>query len=934
MKMAIGGYGGISGLSSGMDWGSLVNQLMEIERRPAYILDNRKGELKSTMSALQNLNTMLASLRSKSLSAGLTSNIAARSVDIVGGKNASVIANADAAIGNHNMIIYQLATTTKAGSTGYIGNAVDVDEALSAAGFRLVPTEGTFTINGSKITIDASTTLSSGANSITELINSSAAGIAADVINDSSGRQNLLRLYKAEGGIAAGAGSDTSNFLRSAYIFGTDAMATWTSGIAEGAVENTIVGDISGDATITFTYAGQSYTTSAGSISAATANMTSIEDVASEIENAMNESLGNSGSVSVRLVNEAGHSNGMIVVTDNLTGNAMSINGVTGTQTDGLSPLLITGGATQGETIISASNMGQLISDRNLYDARLTTTLMDAVTSGIVESSANEGKAGFELAGTETVSFQYQGVLYTTQALDAVVKDITDLADAASDLENKMNEAIGVPGSVTVSMVNESGKGNNRFVITDNNPTGGDTQTLYFTSAPEEMKLTAESGALFRGFFNINGVNIHYDKYHDTVNSIVTRINASNAGVSAYYDSVSDRFNITSRETGSAQISIQDVGGNLMEALKVLESDSQTLGQNSRFSIDTVNNGAVLTRSSNNITGVVNGLTINLTGVSEKDQNGSYIRTEMRVTQSTGEAVKAVNEFISQYNSVLDYIEKATAYDFDNKMGSPLTGDRTARDIAQRLRSLVSGFATGIDGEYRSLTDIGINTGRIGSGAESAKSGRLSLDQEKFLSALQSNPEAVAQLLGAYGGEPRLQAGGTGSVSAVSGRPIDSAHEGPGIYRIVSDGGGNLTAYWTPDGGAEVLVGAGTISAFGANTTLIPGVKLVAGSTLKEGIDYLRKDQSVTGAMKSVENYLLSITQTGGTIDTRKASIQSQVSSMDDQIDRILDRLEIREQSLRRQFIAMEQMIASSQSTSAWLSSQIATMNSMWSSGK
>ena len=52
----------ISGLVSGLDTTSIISQLMQLEAAPQTLLKNKQATESSTVSALQTLNTKIASL--------------------------------------------------------------------------------------------------------------------------------------------------------------------------------------------------------------------------------------------------------------------------------------------------------------------------------------------------------------------------------------------------------------------------------------------------------------------------------------------------------------------------------------------------------------------------------------------------------------------------------------------------------------------------------------------------------------------------------------------------------------------------------------------------------------------------------------------------------------------------------------------------------
>lgn len=918
--------GGVSGLASGIDWREIIDSLMAIERRPIAALEQREATLNARLTAIRDVNSLAVTLKGKAFALSLRSSIMARSAEVDGDAVAAT-ASADAATGVHEVTVYRLATATRATSTSSIGSAVDTGAALADAGMAITPITGYFTLDGTRITIDSSTTLDSGANSITSLISGAGLGIEASMALDSSGRYNLLKLYKADGSIAMGSGDDTSNFLTAARLYGADPYSTWTSGVMEGSVAGTVGGNVSSDATVTFSYAGGSYTTEAG-ILAATADVTTLEALATALQNAINAEIAGVGSVTVSVRDPSGTGNGRLIITDDVTGGEVAVSSLSGTITTGLQPLLSSSGATSGETVISVSNLGTASAGEYLYNARLATTLKDSWLSGYVESSTAEGKAGFDLTGTETVSFEYHGTAYVTAALASATAGVTDLADVAADLEAKINAALGTAGSVSVRAYDPDGTGNARLVITDDNPTGGDEASFSFTSAPSGLALASSQGAEAKGLMVVNGVAITYDKYNDTLNSFIRRLNSAGAGVRAVYDARGDEVSLVASQTGSASIALEDVGGNLLQALNLTGAGAQTLGSNARFSVNTVNGGAVITSSSNTVSDVINGVTLYLRQVSERDDDGSYIPTTVTVTQDASTAVGAVKDFIEAYNDLVEKLTKYTKYDVESKQAGVLNGVSQARDLLRRLKAMVGYAAEGIDGYPMTLREIGISVGGANASSEDIVAGLLVLDESAFNAALEENPERVFQIIGGYLGEVSLQKRGTGSISAASGRP--TGQDGAGTFRIVSDGSGGLEAYFTPSGGSEEYLGSGTINAGGSNSTLIPGVTLYAKTTLAAGTDFLTKSDNLTGVLKALELYLGKATGSGGVLPTAEDGIEEQIEDIQEQVEKLEERLEAYEARLIRQYTAMETLLSQMMSQSQWLTNQVAVLNRNW----
>lgn len=163
--------GGIwfGGFASGLDTASIVDALTAARRRPIEIALQRVAKITNKQKALQQINSSLANLLSSLDPLRQATTISARRASLVNIDDAaklSVSASSSAAIQSFTVDIDVLASATKVNGTAAIGQAVSQVLPMDEAGFAIVPTAGTFTINGTKFTIPAptfTTLVSSGA---------------------------------------------------------------------------------------------------------------------------------------------------------------------------------------------------------------------------------------------------------------------------------------------------------------------------------------------------------------------------------------------------------------------------------------------------------------------------------------------------------------------------------------------------------------------------------------------------------------------------------------------------------------------------------------------------------------------------------------------------------------------------------------------------
>jgi flagellar hook-associated protein 2 len=245
---------------------------------------------------------------------------------------------------------------------------------------------------------------------------------------------------------------------------------------------------------------------------------------------------------------------------------------------------------------------------------------------------------------------------------------------------------------------------------------------------------TINDGGSGDGEFIINGVQIDYDASTDSVTDVLDRINNSAAGVTATYDSVNNRFELTDTSPGDVGISLQDVAGhgNFLAATG-LSTGTLRAGNNLEYSI---NGGGTLTSQSNTIdagSSGITGLSITALGI------GS---TTISVGSDTSTISSAISSFVTDYNAVQNYISsQTTSTTSSTGTVTPglFTGNMDVENIAFTLRQLVDATPPGGTAGVENLNDLGITS--------NATDNTLSLSDTTTLnSALANNLSAVQNL--------------------------------------------------------------------------------------------------------------------------------------------------------------------------------------------
>jgi flagellar hook-associated protein 2 len=180
----------ISGLTSGFDWRSMIDQLMAVEHRPVDLVKAKKTDTETKIKEWQTANTKLLALKTAAVglkdpdifqvfSASMSTNSSAvKASDLL-----SVSTTAMAAPGTYNLKVTNLAQAQKLSSNPFTSQT-------TALGSNRA---GDIVINGKVITINAMDTLAGVASRINNLnTGSSPSGVTASVINFGANDYRLI----------------------------------------------------------------------------------------------------------------------------------------------------------------------------------------------------------------------------------------------------------------------------------------------------------------------------------------------------------------------------------------------------------------------------------------------------------------------------------------------------------------------------------------------------------------------------------------------------------------------------------------------------------------------------------------------------------------------------------------------------------------------
>jgi len=279
--------------------------------------------------------------------------------------------------------------------------------------------------------------------------------------------------------------------------------------------------------------------------------------------------------------------------------------------------------------------------------------------------------------------------------------------------------------------------------------------------------------------------NIVIDSSNATLNGLRDAINAALSGASATIinstrtDGSSEaRLVITSDTTGLAGVvrlsGVADfvfdpTSGAAGNTLSAAPADGGQVAQNAKIKL----NGIEGTSASNTVTGVLDGITLNLL-------KETTTATTLSVTKDNTSLTSQLNAFIKAYNDAAKTMKDLGFYDSTGAKTGALLGDATLRTVQSQVRDLAFAIPTGLTSTtYQRLSDVGVAI---------QKDGTLTLDSTKLQKAIDTNFTAVADLVAGVGSKFKAAleglAGSTGTVTAAT----------DGLNRTIKDFGSRRAA--------------------------------------------------------------------------------------------------------------------------------------------
>ncbi|RME00150.1 MAG: flagellar hook protein [Calditrichaeota bacterium] len=722
----------VSGLASGLDWRSIVDQIIAIDHKSVDLFqqqrdkyDSQLSEWKTIQSKLNSLKSLVEDLKkekSYNLYMSSTSSSSSTSADDI----VSVTTTNSASQGTYNIRVLQKAQALKVGSAIFSSK----DQALSLS--------GEFLINGKAVSVSTTDTLENIRDNINALnTGTDATGVTATILENSDNQFQLILTSDDTGseGFSLLDASSTDVLQSLGFAASTTSIKHKTS---DGAKSDT-------------------FTSSATAVA-------SLRGLSSA-----------PGATNVTI---AGQSVSIDLSSQSLTTIASNIDALSG-----VSASVVSETDDDGNTVyrIDISGTTSFVDNNNVLEILgILEGDRTSINEYHVGSTANSAVGGGAISNTT----QWSQIDTGGGANNIAVNDTITIT-------GKDHNGNSVSSTFTISNLSEA-----------LNAAGGFLETIE----------TAFGGSSVVDAYISDGTD------GNTAGQLV--IKDLQAG-----DSLME-VNITSNNEGGGTLDF----GTVTES--VVGRDMELVsGQDAQVEVD----GATYTRSSNSITDLITGVTLDLVSAN----------TSTTVTLNISRDVSAVKDkiksFVDSYNEIVSEIHDQLTFDTEkNEPGGVLFGDGTLRSVQTDLLNEVVQSVSGLSSSYTSLSLIGIVLD---------DNANLSIKDSTLTDLLSNNFSDVVDLLAVRG---------TGSVSTI--QFVDQGRDTqPGTYTVnITQVASKASTTGTTDLSSG-LAGAETVTITDSLTGRIATVSLSAGDNIDDIVSKINTElsteyaQVITGSQNNTK---------------------------------------------------------------------------------
>ncbi|WP_162981432.1 flagellar filament capping protein FliD [Helicobacter pylori] len=440
---------------------------------------------------------------------------------------------------------------------------------------------------------------------------------------------------------------------------------------------------------------------------------------------------------------------------------AQSITDATNGEVMGI--VMKTGGNDPYQLMVNTKNTGE--DNRIYFGSHLQSTLTNKNALSLGVDGAGKSELSLNLKGADGNMHEVPIMLELPESASIKQKNTAIQKAMEQALENDPNfKDLIANGDISIDTLH----GGESLIINDRR--GGNIEIKgskakelgFLQTATQESDLLKSSRTIkegkLEGVISLNGQKLDLkaltkegNTSEENTDAIIQAINAKE-GLNAFKNAESKL--VINSKTGMLTIKGEDALGKA--SLKDLglsagmvqsyEASQNTLfmSKNLQKASDSefTYNGVSITRPTNEVNDVINGVNITLEQTTEPNKPAI-----ISVSRDNQAIIDSLKEFVKAYNELIPKLDEDTRYDADTKIAGIFNGVGDIRTIRSSLNNVFS-YSVHTDNGVESLMKYGLSLD---------DKGVMSLDEAKLSSALNSNPKATQDFF--YGSDSKDMGG-------------------------------------------------------------------------------------------------------------------------------------------------------------------------------
>ena len=391
---------------------------------------------------------------------------------------------------------------------------------------------------------------------------------------------------------------------------------------------------------------------------------------------------------------------------------------------------------------------------------------------------------------------------------------------------------------------------------------------------------------------------ISVDSSNNTLQGLASSINALSGISASVLQTSSGVYSLVVKSPMGAdnaiKITTSDAALNDFRADPTISGTPRTSQKQAASNAELVVDGVTVTRTSNSISNIFSGYTLDLKGETDTLSPSNF---NVRSSLDVDSAYNNAKTLVDRLNLTRNYFDELMDRGIDDEEAGTLSKDPVMKAISNQLRKLTENSILGFGANARYLSELGIQTKRDGT---------LLLNERSFKEAVETDPTVYDAIFNSS-----ITSDNTNLV--ISKTSISNPKAGTYLY---SHSGGN---------------------SYLGNTKLTSGTDATTGLTYYTGLSgdvsgiTIIPQTSVTSAsvfvgesmLDKMDSYIENILSSSGEIERRKSTLNKDLTDIDDGLLDINRKVDVIRERYLEQFSAMETAVTSLKGTGEYLENMV-----------